>query len=251
MRRKMVMGLCAALLLTGCSSGISQEDYDAVMQQAEAANSENAELESSLKTLEEEKQQISDEKEKAEQARAALEAEKAQIQEEYDTYKEEMKPYAKLSKAEAEAKTAEAERKKAEAEQARKEKEESEAQAAAEAAAEAQAAKEAEEAAGYDTGTTYEQLARTPDDYMAKKVKFSGKVIQVLESDGETTIRLAVNSDYDQVIIGSYDSDIVSSRVLENDKITVMGLSAGLYSYTSTMKSTITIPSILIEKIEQ
>ena len=251
MKRKLVMGLSVLLLMTGCSSGISQEDYDAVKQQVEAAKSENAELESSLKTLGEEKQKLSDEKAELEKASASLQSEKTQLQSEYDAYKEEMKPYAKLSKAEAEAKTAEAERKKAEEEQAKKAQEEAEAQAAAAAAAEAQAAKEAEEAAGYDTGITYEQLARTPDDYVGKKVKFSGKVIQVLESDGETTVRLAVNSDYDQVIIGSYDSDIVSSRVLENDKITVMGLSGGLYSYTSTMKTTVTIPSVLIEKIEQ
>jgi hypothetical protein len=34
----------------------------------------------------------------------------------------------------------------------------------------------------------------------------------------------------------------VSSRVLENDIITVMGVSAGLISYESTMGGTITIP---------
>ena len=104
---------------------------------------------------------------------------------------------------------------------------------------------------GYDTGITYNQIARTPDEYKGKKVKFRGKVIQVMEGDGEVQIRLAVGGDYDKIIYGVYDSSIVSSRVLEDDNITIMGLSAGLLTYQSTMGGEITIPSMLIEKIDQ
>lgn len=104
---------------------------------------------------------------------------------------------------------------------------------------------------GYDTGITYNQIARTPDDYKGKKVKFKGKVIQVMEGDGEVQIRLAVGGNYDNIIYGVYDSNIVSSRVLEDDYITIMGLSAGLLTYQSTMGGEITIPSMLIEKIDQ
>lgn len=104
---------------------------------------------------------------------------------------------------------------------------------------------------GYDTGITYNQIARTPDDYKGKKIKFKGKVIQVMEGDGEVQIRLAVGGDYDKIIYGVYDSGIVSSRVLEDDNITIMGLSAGLLTYTSTMGGEITIPSMLIQKIDQ
>lgn len=42
--------------------------------------------------------------------------------------------------------------------------------------AEEQCKKEEEEKKGYDTGITYDQLARTPDDYKYKKVKFEGKI---------------------------------------------------------------------------
>lgn len=116
---------------------------------------------------------------------------------------------------------------------------------------EEQKAKEEEEKKGYDTGITYGQLARNPDDYKGKKVKFEGKVIQVMEGDGETQIRLAVNGSYDNVIYGVYDSDIVESRILEDDYITVYGNSAGLLTYTSTMGGEITIPSMLVVKIDQ
>lgn len=39
---------------------------------------------------------------------------------------------------------------------------------------------------GNDTGITYDQLARNPDDYLFEKVKFRGKVVQVMEGDGIT-----------------------------------------------------------------
>ena len=123
--------------------------------------------------------------------------------------------------------------------------------AADEALAQQEQAAAEEEARGYETGITYDQLARTPDDYIGKKVKFSGKVVQVIEGDDEVQIRLAVNKDYDQILFCAYDSSIVSSRVLEDDIITIYGISAGTISYQSTMGGKITIPSVLVEKIEQ
>ena len=116
---------------------------------------------------------------------------------------------------------------------------------------EAAAAKAAEEAQGYETGITYDQLARTPDDFEGKKVKFTGKVVQVIEGSGSIQIRLAVNDNYDTILFGQYDSSIVGSRVLEDDHITIYGTSAGTISYQSTMGGTITIPGVSIEKIDQ
>lgn len=130
-------------------------------------------------------------------------------------------------------------------------KEQAEKEAKEQAEKEAQAAKEAEEKKGYDTGITYSQLARTPDDYLYKKVKFSGKVIQVIEDSDKVQIRLAVGGNYDNVILCEYTSSTVSSRVLEDDYITVYGLSAGLITYTSTLGGNITIPSMAVSKIDQ
>lgn len=139
-----------------------------------------------------------------------------------------IKELEEAAKKEAEAK-AEQERKKAEEEQRKKE----------------------EEAKGYDTGITYDQLARTPDEFSFKKVKFYGKVIQVMEDDDTTQIRLAVNDNYDTVMLCEYNSSIVTRRVLEDDHITISGTSMGLISYKSTMGGTITIPSVLVKKIDQ
>lgn len=103
----------------------------------------------------------------------------------------------------------------------------------------------------YDTGITYDQLARTPDDYEDKLVTLSGEVLQVLEDNGTTNIRLAVDNDYDKVAYGVYESSLVSSRVLEGDKITVYGTSGGLYSYETVLGNTTTVPLVYIDKIDQ
>lgn len=175
---------------------------------------------------------------------------------------EEAKPWFELSEAERQRKIEEEKAKKeAEKAAAKKKAEEEEAKAKKKAAEEAarkeaeekEAKRKAEEEAkkGYETGITYDQLARTPDDYIGKKVKFNGKVIQVMEGDGTTQIRFAVNEDYDTIIYGEFDSSIVDSRILEDDVITIMGLSSGLLTYESTMGASISIPGIIIDKIEQ
>lgn len=123
-------------------------------------------------------------------------------------------------------------------------------QAAAEKAAAEKAAKEEEERIGYETGITYDQLARTPDEFKGKKAKFTGKVLQVMGGKGETQLRVAVNENYDKVLYVVYKSDILNSRVLEKDNVTVKGKSAGIYTYKSTMGGEISIPAMLVEKID-
>src|SRR5690625_2378223 len=144
------------------------------------------------------------------------------------------------------------EKKKQEAEEAaaKKKKEEQEKKKLAEEEEEKRKEEEKEKQ-GYDTGITFEQLARTPDDYEGEKVKFNGKVLQVMEDEGTVQLRVAVNDDYDQVIFVEYDPDIIDSRVLEDDQITLMGISMGLLTYQSTMGGDITIPAIVVDKIEQ
>lgn len=162
----------------------------------------------------------------------------------------------KTEEAQTEAKPAKAEQKKeltaeekAAAEQAAAEKAAAE-KAAAEKAAAEKAAKEEEERIGYETGITYDQLARTPDEFKGKKAKFTGKVLQVMEGKGETQLRVAVNGNYDKVLYVVYKSDILNSRVLEKDNVTVKGKSAGIYTYKSTMGGEISIPAMLVEKID-
>lgn len=108
-----------------------------------------------------------------------------------------------------------------------------------------------EEAKGYETGITYDQLARNPEDYMMKKVKFSGKVVQVIRGDSEVDVRLAVDGNYDTVLYCSISKNKLSSNLLDDDWITVSGVSMGEYTYESTLGAQITIPWVLVEKVDR
>ena len=173
------------------------------------------------------------------------------LEKEYSSYKKEMEPFEEMTAAQAEADKLKAEQEKKAIEEAEEKKKAAEEAEAQKKAAEAEAARKAEEAKGYETGITYDQLARTPDDFMGKKVKFYGKVVQVIENGTSVQIRLAVDDNYDTILLGEYDSSIVSSRVLDDDLITIYGTSVGTISYQSTMGGTITIPGVMIDKIDQ
>ena len=111
--------------------------------------------------------------------------------------------------------------------------------------------KEKQAKQGYNTGITYEQLARTPDKLMGRAIKFHGKVIQIIEGDTEVQMRLAVNDDYDKILYCAISKDnLKGTRILENDKITIYGVSTGLITYDSTIGGKISIPGVLIEKYE-
>lgn len=105
----------------------------------------------------------------------------------------------------------------------------------------------------YDTGITYDQLARYLDEYKGKYIKFYGKVLQVQEASGLVVYRIGTAGSYysDNVIYAmGYNVD-TSGRILEDDFITVKGKSMGLYTYESVLGASITIPSMQIEKIEK
>lgn len=113
----------------------------------------------------------------------------------------------------------------------------------------AAAEKAAADKISYDTGITYDQLARTPDNYKGKKVKLSGKVIQVIEGSTETDLRIAIDNNYHTILLVSYKPNITPTRVLENDNITIKGISKGLYTYNSTIGGKITLPLVLVNNI--
>lgn len=243
-----MLSILMILILPGCSDVTEYEDT------IQSLEDEVATLTTNLDSANEEKENINTEYQK-------LTDDFTTLENEYGDYKEKMEPYEELEKSEAEARKVEADRiaqeekekKEAKEEQERIEKEKAEKEAAEKEAAEKEAAEKAaqEEAAqGYETGITYDQLARTPDDYIGDKIKFSGKVVQVIEGDGETQLRFAVNDDYDQMVYLAYYPEIVDQRVLEDDYLTIYGSSLGTMSYESTLGASITIPAAFIDIIE-
>ncbi|WP_260339199.1 transcriptional regulator [Lacticaseibacillus paracasei] len=104
--------------------------------------------------------------------------------------------------------------------------------------------------ADYSTSYTFDQLARTPDQYKDKKVAFTGQVIQVMESDSETDLRVAINGTLNDIALVAFDPSILNgSHVLEGDKVTFYGTSKGTTSYKATSGQKITVPEIIADKV--
>lgn len=254
--KKWIAGALATVLMicaAGCATkttGVSQEDYDALNAQFEEVQSQYDKVQKDLDELQSDFDEQSEKFEK-------LKKEHEDVVEEYNQYKEETADFAALTEDERKAELARAEKERIEAEEeARKAQEEAD-RLAAERAAEEEARKQAEEEArlaeeakGYETGITYKQLARTPDEYKGKKVKFQGTVLQVIEGDDENQGRLATKDGYDDVIYFGYDPDLLDVRLLEDDVITIYGTSIGVYSYTTVMGATVTLPAVWIDRIE-
>ncbi|MBS5928940.1 MAG: hypothetical protein KIC45_01090 [Enterococcus durans] len=104
--------------------------------------------------------------------------------------------------------------------------------------------------ADYNTGITYDTLARTPDEHIGNKVTLSGEIVQVIEGDDASQYRMAVDQDYDKMVLIEVPTDQLSSRILENDLITIYGVSQGTVNYESTIGGTITVPAITVDKFE-
>lgn len=104
--------------------------------------------------------------------------------------------------------------------------------------------------ADYQTGLTFEDLARSPEEHKFKAVTLEGTVAQVMQGDGYTQYRLAINDDYDQMVYIEIDNAQLETRILEDDYIRVYGTYFGELTYESTLGGNITIPGIIVDKFE-
>ena len=104
----------------------------------------------------------------------------------------------------------------------------------------------------YDAGITYHQLARTPNDYIGKEIKLSGKVLQVMEGPNtKNQLRLAVDSSHDTVLYAEYSKSAVETELLEDDYITLYGTYHGIYTYEAAEKESVSVPSMIVDIIDQ
>ncbi len=101
----------------------------------------------------------------------------------------------------------------------------------------------------------YEDLARNESDWLGKNVAVTGKVIQVQEDKkGNAAYRVSITKgSYDlwddpvYVVAGPSASE---TRILEEDIVTVYGISSGLYTYTTVLGASMTVPSIAASYID-
>ena len=96
---------------------------------------------------------------------------------------------------------------------------------------------------------SYRDLARNPDEYKGEKITISGRVLQVSEGESENQTRVATSGNYDDVFMIGYDPGLMTSRILEDDKITVYGTYVGIYSYSAVSGATISVPALYADAI--
>lgn len=143
-------------------------------------------------------------------------------------------------------KKAEEERKAQEEAQKKAEEEKKKQEEQAKKESEEQAKREAE-AHKYETGLTWEQIAREGKE--GELGNFEGKILQVMEGTGVTQYRIAINGDYNTVMLVEVINSQLKETLLEDDYVYFKGVSAGTTSYTSIMGAKITIPSFYAHEI--
>ena len=109
---------------------------------------------------------------------------------------------------------------------------------------------EAQQAIVYES-LEYKAVSRDPDKYEGRYVKFSGKVLQVIEYEDYDIVsfRVASRGNYDDVVYVMYAIPEDYSRILEDDRIEVSGTYGDLYSYKTVRGDTVTIPLVYADLV--
>lgn len=268
MKRILSMVLLLAVLVgaAGCASGgdtgttqttpepqgamVAQEEYDTLLAQYESLSTEFNDLSAEYETVRDERNQLKNQWGTLEKEKSRLEKKYNELSAEYEQFKTDAEPFMQLSEAEREAEIARAKQEKAEAEEAARLAQEEAQRKKEEQAAAAEAERLAQEAKGYDTGITFKDLSRSPDNYIGKKVTFTGVVLQIIEGDTHNEGRMSTSGSYNDVIYIYYTADLLDVRLLEDDEITIYGTFYDMVTYETVIGGSVTLPMIVVDRID-
>lgn len=99
----------------------------------------------------------------------------------------------------------------------------------------------------------YKDLMRNDADYVGKKIKVKGEVVQVVyeSEDGTGESQYRVSTKPDEFDDGYFDDDIVlyftrgdAPKLLEDDIVTIYGEVSGTESYTTVLGANVTVPVV-------
>lgn len=101
---------------------------------------------------------------------------------------------------------------------------------------------------------SYKDIARNPSRYVDKKMKFTGKVMQVSQGlFGGVTLLVNVTRGeygfYEDSVYCTYTYKAGESKVLEDDIVTVYGTCKGDTTYLSVLGAAITVPKLEVDRI--
>jgi len=109
----------------------------------------------------------------------------------------------------------------------------------------------AEVVEGYLLVADFNEYARNPNPHVGEKIRFNGSIVQVIEGIESTQYRIAVNGNTDYIFYVEYEPEENAPRLLEDDRVTVMGEFTGLIDYISVLGGQITVPAVNAEKITE
>lgn len=104
------------------------------------------------------------------------------------------------------------------------------------------------DAVKYDTGITWEDIAR--NGLEGQFCKFEGKIIQVMNGEGYKQYRVAINNDYDKVMLVEIKNGLIDTNLLEDDVIFFKGYSYGNVTYKTVLGAEQSIPAVVAEHVE-
>lgn len=103
----------------------------------------------------------------------------------------------------------------------------------------------------YRTDISFDSFSRKPDDFIGKKMKLSGKVIETFGSGADSGLRVELDIEhFDDLIRVYYNSNNLDIRILEDDEVTIYGVYQGIESYEAVLGNIIDIPYFNADKIE-
>lgn len=110
-------------------------------------------------------------------------------------------------------------------------------------------AKKEAEVHKYETGLTWEDIAR--EGKVGTLGQFEGKILQVINSSYGTSYRIAINGDYNTVMYVEDTLGKATETLLEDDYVYFKGMSMGTTSYTTILGAKVTIPSFMVDEIHR
>ena len=101
----------------------------------------------------------------------------------------------------------------------------------------------------YDNGLTYEDFARDVDGLKGEYLALNGEVIQVMETEDTTELRVAIGGDYNKIIYCVLKNKNI--KVLAEDYVKIKGQSLGYTTTANTSIIGVDVHELVISSVEE
>ena len=99
----------------------------------------------------------------------------------------------------------------------------------------------------YDNGLTYEDFARDVDGLKGEYLALNGEVIQVMETEDTTELRVAIGGDHNKIIYCILKNKNI--KVLEGDYVKIKGQSLGYMKYKTIVDTKISVVGVDVHEL--